>query len=793
MSAIEDGRFTLSRALKTLVLIAAIVGASAMAIRPLAVAPAYPEAQAGDFSVERALADLDVITSEPRFPGSAGHAAAVDHLVAAFDAMGLDPEVTDTLSVSTGENGANVGRARNVLARIPGTDSSGAILLAGHLDSVHTTVGASDCGGCSIAVLETARALLDGPPLRNDVVLLMEDGEETTRAGSLSFVNEHRWAEDVRVAVNLEAMGTRGASLLYVTGSGNGWLVREALSAMPTPVAYSFANDLVWLTGTGGSDLDQFLMAADVGLGLVYLDNVPAYHAMTDNVANLDPNTLGHQGSTLLALARHFGDLPLDATLQSDDAVYFNAVGHQVVRYVRDTGIGLALLAVIGTLILIALGTRRQRLSGRGVLIGAVTFIPFMLAATAFVGIVWHLIRLLDPRLQVFIIGVSYDRPWYTLAFVLLAMGIVAAGYRLLRRRRCLELSVGALVWTVILATWTAFQLPGSSYLFSLSALLVLLIAAVRLFSPSPSGWPSTIVTALGSAGVVLLMAPAINFLGVFSGRAEVLMGLPVIAMLPAPFVALLVGLLLPALEQIADGWRGLASVSLIGTAALILVGVALTADFTDDRPKPNMVAYVMDADADQAHWVTGAAAVGEQRGSLLDEWTSQFLGDAPEETFYSPWGAPMPATVPAYRGPAPALDLAVPSAEVLEDRTDEAGQRHLRLLIASARGAPTMVVQLSTEGVFIDSTIAGKPLGRVSADAPKSRLFATVQAAAGEGVLVELTLRDASSVTVELEDRSYALPEADGMVIEPRPTWMMPSPTFVSDATIVRRTVTIP
>jgi acetylornithine deacetylase/succinyl-diaminopimelate desuccinylase-like protein len=52
-------------------------------------------------------------------------------------------------------------------------------------------VGASDYGGCSVAVVEAARALLAGPPLRNDVILLLEDGEETTRAGSLSFVRQH--------------------------------------------------------------------------------------------------------------------------------------------------------------------------------------------------------------------------------------------------------------------------------------------------------------------------------------------------------------------------------------------------------------------------------------------------------------------------------------------------------------------------------------------------------------------------------------------------------------------------
>lgn len=103
------------------------------------------------------------------------------------------------------------------------------------------------------------------------------------------------------------------------------------------------------------------------------------------------------------------------------------------------------------------------------------------------------------------------------------------------------------------------------------------------------------------------------------------------------------------------------------------------------------------------------------------------------------------------------------------------------------------MVAQFSTDGAFIRSTIAGQPLGRVSAESPRSRLFATIQAAAGDGLDVELTLREGASVTVELEDRSYTLPDFDGLSVQARPARMMPSPTFISDATIVRNTITIP
>ena len=61
-----------------------------------------------------------------------------------------------------------------------------------HYDSMPMTPGAADCGSCVATLLETARALLAGPPLQNDVILVFTDDEELDpMAGADAFVPGH--------------------------------------------------------------------------------------------------------------------------------------------------------------------------------------------------------------------------------------------------------------------------------------------------------------------------------------------------------------------------------------------------------------------------------------------------------------------------------------------------------------------------------------------------------------------------------------------------------------------------
>lgn len=74
------------------------------------------------------------------------------------------------------------------MARLPGTVPGGrAVLVLAHYDSQPHAPGAGDDGAGVAAMLETARVLRAGPPLRHDVSWLFSDGEEAGLLGVRAF------------------------------------------------------------------------------------------------------------------------------------------------------------------------------------------------------------------------------------------------------------------------------------------------------------------------------------------------------------------------------------------------------------------------------------------------------------------------------------------------------------------------------------------------------------------------------------------------------------------------------
>ncbi|HMD31462.1 MAG TPA: M20/M25/M40 family metallo-hydrolase, partial [Candidatus Acidoferrales bacterium] len=211
-------------------------GVSLALFAPRGVVPAT--APPDQFSAERALRHVQEIARAPHPLGSADHPRVRDYLLHQLSSLGLDPSVQKTMAVLPAYGTAAT--VENVLARKHGTGGGGpALLLAAHYDSVPAGPGAGDDGAGAATLLETARALGAGPPLRNDVIFLFTDGEELGLLGASAFVKEHPWKSDVGVALNFDNRGTRGAVLMYETSPGDLALLRELAAVVRSPRASS--------------------------------------------------------------------------------------------------------------------------------------------------------------------------------------------------------------------------------------------------------------------------------------------------------------------------------------------------------------------------------------------------------------------------------------------------------------------------------------------------------------------------------------------------------------------------
>ena len=124
----------------TLVIISFIV-----IIRTLPPSPLPANAPASEFSAERAMRHIEVIASEPHPVGSTANHAVREYILTELQNLGIETKTQPE------------GNLENVMGRITGKNSSDAVLLTAHLDSVTNSFGATDDGTGVAVLLETAR------------------------------------------------------------------------------------------------------------------------------------------------------------------------------------------------------------------------------------------------------------------------------------------------------------------------------------------------------------------------------------------------------------------------------------------------------------------------------------------------------------------------------------------------------------------------------------------------------------------------------------------------------------
>ncbi|WP_327088181.1 M28 family peptidase [Nonomuraea sp. NBC_01738] len=651
-------------ALSALLALGGVIMVTAMGDSTMQPVPA--SAPGEQFSSERALAHLKRFAAEPRPIGSRASRQARDYLAGQLRAAGLEVEVQQAVGARSAAGLATFGQVDNIVAKLPGTGSTGTVLIAAHYDSAAMGPGASDDGTAVASMIEAVRALRTGAGLRNDLVLLMSDGEEDGVLGAEAFVREHPLGKKGGVLLNWEARGVSGPSLMFETSANNARLVETFVNAVPAPRGHSAMVELYRLL-PNNTDFTPLTRAGFTGLNFAYIQDPSRYHTAGDSIVNLNPGSLQHHGANMLAMARALGDADLRTMSADHDVTYFRALG-TMITYPGGLVLPLALLAVAAVIGLAVLARIRRLLSVPRLLVATASAVVPLVVSVVLAQGLWELLVWWRPAYDLMGGLLHGPRPYQAAIAVL--SGLAVLGWYLLLRRRlgAAALTVGALAWMAALGALCAVFAPGASFLFTLPALTGALgwLAAALLRTPS---WARPVAAMLGPITAAALLPPLAG--NVFDGMGLALGGVSALVL------ALFALVVVPVAEWIPVPALKGAPVLLTALAASLIAAGLVTDDFTGSRPGRTHLAYVMDAGTRTAHWVSA-----DQNPPA---WTSRYVTGRDTTTL-----PPGYARGDLRTGPAPTIEADGPRVMVLTRTGDT-----LKLRVIPGKGARSVTVRL--------------------------------------------------------------------------------------------------
>lgn len=225
--------------------------------------------------------------------------------------QGVKPQMTVKIDAQYNDEDLN---GYNTIAEIPGTDPTlkdEVVMLGGHLDSWHSSTGATDnAAGCAV-VMEAARIILaSGMKPRRTIRVALWSGEEQGLYGSTEYVKKHfgemrngslakgKDYEKLSAYYNLDN-GTGKIRGVYMQGNA---AVKPFFEAWLSPFADLEAKTLTY-ANTGGTDHLPF---DAIGLpGFQFIQDEIEYgtrthHSNQDNFDRIQADDM-KQASTIMA------------------------------------------------------------------------------------------------------------------------------------------------------------------------------------------------------------------------------------------------------------------------------------------------------------------------------------------------------------------------------------------------------------------------------------------------------------------------------------------------------------
>ncbi len=650
------------------------------------------------FSSARAMTELVEIARLPHPPGSPEHARVRAYLMRRLTDVGLHPTELSTTEMLRSGSSVRAAVVHDLVARIPGTASTGAVLIVAHYDSRALSPGGADDGAGVVAILEAVRALRAGPSLKNDVIVLFTDAEEEGLLGARAFAADTTWMRGVRLVLDFDMRGAAGPAILLQTGPEDGWVVRELARGDPDPFANSLGRE-VYGGLPDSTAFSIFEKAGEQGLDFAAVGRPDVYHQADDDAENLSEGTLQDLGVQALSMLRTFGDADL-AVVRAPDVVYFRVpfVGMVVygMRWVMPITVGLLLLFAA----LVVWG-RRKGLRWEGMATGVVLSVVSVAAAYALGAALFPWLKRFHPEYGALVAGAFYRAGWYVVTLAAASFVLVTALFGLARRRfSTAELAVGALVLPLAGVVWLTLAVPAGAMNLQGPVLGALVATAVAvgyasMGRPGLLGW---ILLVLLSVPVLVFLVPMVQILWL----AQSFRIAPWLAVLTTVLVLLLV----PTLDPIGEPNRWWAPLAGLAVGGVCLGVGLLLARPGPTRPTPSTLLYALDHQTGRALWATRPDS--DTARSAARTWARERAG-APFDSVRSLepflFRNVRYAVAPAHAVQAPEPYVALDSDTVV------GGLRRVQVVIHSAIGAERLLVRLPGDSIAHLTAVNGEPL----------------------------------------------------------------------------------
>lgn len=738
------------------------------------------EEQETVFSTMRAFEHVKNLATEPHYVGSGAHSRARSYIVNELQGMGLEVQTQEGYVL---DNDGVLSLARNILARISGSEAGRSLVLMSHYDSAgHSSPGASDAASGVATILEGVRALLSlGDENTNDIIILITDAEEIGLLGARLFVQKHPWARNAGLALNFESRGSGGNSyMLLETNSGNASLIEQFKIADPEfPVTNSLAYSIYKML-PNDTDLTVLREEGNInGYNFAFIDDHFDYHTANDTPENLNIETLAHQGSYLMPLLMHFKDADLSELDNEIDLIYFTLPGGNIVSYPFSWTLPLLIAGFLFFIGVLIFGYFKNRGFLKSALRGGTPFFISLIGSALLVFLLWQFCLMIYPGYSEMEHGFTYNGYWYIAAMLFLTLTFNFMVYHQFREpERQSGYMVFPLLFWLIVCALMAFVLPGAGY-FIIPVLFAIIQLALMISQKQPNPYL-----------MLFLSLPALIILLPFITQFPVALGLKMMFS-SAILLTFLFILFLPVFGYFEQK-KGIGLLCFL-IFNILFITAHFKSSFTEERQKPNSLVYVLDADKPSATW--------NSYDGLIDAWTENYFGDDPEiiedpEVFFeSKYGSGF-----RYKTAAPLVSIEEPYIifEQIGEQDSIGNSARYSLKIAPNRKINRMEIfadrnisfdQFSVNGLEADSVALGVQNFHVFTKRWRNRLV-TYYAANRDTLRIEFRIDPEKLPEFTLYEASYDLLDNELLKVPPRDKKMIPRPFVLNDAVIVKKTI---